>query len=75
MVGVNEEYVKDRCYFLEKSTGKENDRRIFVVRNSKILERMRKRLKGQEKKRKQKILAFHLRSFLSLSVLRSSFQY
>ena len=26
MVDVNEEYVKDRCYFLEKNTGKENDR-------------------------------------------------
>ena len=30
MVDVNEEYVKDRCYFMEKNTGKENDR-IFVV--------------------------------------------
>ena len=26
MVNANEEYVKDRCYFLEKNTGKENDR-------------------------------------------------
>ena len=26
MVDVNEEYVKDRCYFLEKNTGKGNDR-------------------------------------------------
>ena len=26
MVNVNEEYVKDRCYFLEKNTGKGNDR-------------------------------------------------
>ena len=41
-VGVNEEYVKDRCYFLEKSTGKENNRRIFVVPKRKILERMKK---------------------------------
>ena len=43
MVGVNEEYVKDKCYFLEKSTGKENDR-IFVVpkSNIRILERMKK---------------------------------
>ena len=29
MVDVNEEYVKDRCFF-EKNAGKENDRRIFV---------------------------------------------
>ena len=44
MVDVNEEYVKDRCYILEKNTGKENDRRIFVVPKSKIriLERMKK---------------------------------
>ena len=44
MVDVNEEYVKDRCYFSEKNTGKENDRRIFVVPKSKIriLERMKK---------------------------------
>ena len=43
MVGVNEEYVKDKCYFLEKSTGKENDRRIFVVpKSNRILERMKK---------------------------------
>ena len=26
MVNVNEEYVTDRCYFLEKNTGEENDR-------------------------------------------------
>ena len=26
MVNVNEEYVKDRCYFLEKNNGMENDR-------------------------------------------------
>ena len=44
MVGVNEEYVTDKCHFLEKNTGKENDRRIFVVPKSKIriLERMKK---------------------------------
>ena len=43
MVDVNEEYVKDRCYFLEKNTGKENDRIIFVAPKSKtrILERMK----------------------------------
>ena len=45
MVDVNEEYVKDRCYFLEKNTGKENDRIIFVVPKSKIriLDRMKKK--------------------------------
>ena len=44
MVGVNKKYVKDRCYFLEKNTGKENDRRVFVVPKSKIriLESMKK---------------------------------
>ena len=44
MVGVNEQYVKGKCYFLEKNTGKENDRRIFLVLKSKIriLERMKK---------------------------------
>ena len=44
MVGVNEEYVKDKCHFLEKNTGKENGRRTFVVPKSKIriLERMKK---------------------------------
>ena len=44
MIGVNEEYVKDKCHFLEKNTGKENDWRIFVVPKSKIriLERMKK---------------------------------
>ena len=26
MVNFNEEYVKDRCYVLDKNTGKENDR-------------------------------------------------
>ena len=45
MVDVNEEYVKDRCYFLEKNTGKENDKIIFVVPKSKIriLDRMKKK--------------------------------
>ena len=44
MVDVNEEYDKDRCYFLVKNTGKENDRIIFVVPKSKIriLDRMKK---------------------------------
>ena len=44
MVDINEENVKDRCYFLEKNTGKENGRIIFVVPKSKIriLERMKK---------------------------------
>ena len=45
MIDVNEEYVKEGCCFLEKkNTGKENDRRVFVVPKSKIriLERMKK---------------------------------
>ena len=31
MVDINEEYVKERCHFWGKNTGKENDRRIFVA--------------------------------------------
>ena len=44
IVDVNEASVKDRCYFLEKNTGKENDSGIFVVPKSKIrvLDRMKK---------------------------------
>ena len=44
MVDVNDEYVKDRYYSLEKNTGKENGRRTFVVPKNKIgiLERMKK---------------------------------
>ena len=47
MVDVNEEYVKDRCFFLlifEKNAEKVSDRRIFVVPKSKIriLEKVKK---------------------------------
>ena len=44
MVDVNEKHVKHKCYFLEENTGKKNDRRIFIVQESKIriLERMKK---------------------------------
>ena len=44
MANIYEEYVKDRCYFLKKNSGKENDGRIFFVPKNKIriLERMKK---------------------------------
>ena len=49
MVNVNDMLKRHACYFLEKNTGKENDRQG----------------KRTGEKRKQKILAFHLQSFLS----------
>ena len=54
---VNEEYVKDRCYFLEKNTGKENDRQGKVKYG---YQRGWRKAKRTGKKKENKVLAFHL---------------